>query len=451
MSDPVALESFLGARIDGAHFCTATGLVVLSLYAGEHTLLGVGIGPRITGVGVLPRLPKGRAAATHPLVAAMRAHVVDHRVRHVTVADGALWIVAGGAEVTARVGLHPGRRGAAVVIAATGSTVARWPAEEPVTTAWEIPGDLHANGARMLDTNDRAVFELERASVVRSVTRHRTSLARRIEAIRGDLARLDQVARLQKIGRLLLAQGAKIPRGAREAQLDDWEEGGTLTVTLDPARPAKPQAEDFFARAKRLQRGETVMKRRLEDALQMAERVEQAQNSLESVTDSEALQTAIAAVRAAGVPVHTDSGGASPGAREKRGARLPFHKYAGARGHAILVGRGARDNDALTTRYSRPHDLWLHTKGITGAHVVVPLEKGTSCPPDVLADAAMLAVHFSDARGEAVCDVSYVERRYVRKPRGSAPGAVTYDHEKVIAVRVDPARVEQLLATREEP
>jgi predicted ribosome quality control (RQC) complex YloA/Tae2 family protein len=80
----------------------------------------------------------------------------------------------------------------------------------------------------------------------------------------------------------------------------------------------------------------------------------------------------------------------------------------------------------------------------------VPLEKGTSCPPDVLVDAATLAAHFSDARDEAVCDVSYVERRYVRKPRGSAPGAVTYDHEKVLALRVEPERLARLLGSREE-
>jgi hypothetical protein len=53
-------------------------------------------------------------------------------------------------------------------------------------------------------------------------------------------------------------------------------------------------------------------------------------------------------------------------------------------------------------------------------------------------------------RGEAVCEVSYVERRYVRKPRGSAPGAVSYDHEKVLVLRVEPERVARLLASREE-
>jgi hypothetical protein len=61
----------------------------------------------------------------------------------------------------------------------------------------------------------------------------------------------------------------------------------------------------------------------------------------------------------------------------------------------------------------------------------------------------MLAAHFSDARGEAVVDVAYAPRRYVRKPRGSAPGLVVVDREKVFAVRIDPA-VMRVLLEREE-
>jgi len=111
----------------------------------------------------------------------------------------------------------------------------------------------------------------------------------------------------------------------------------------------------------------------------------------------------------------------------------------------VLVGRGAADNDRLTLRVARPHDLWLHARGVTGAHVVVPLTKGKSCSPETLVDAATLAAHFSDLRGEPVVDVIYTPRRFVRKRKGSAIGSVTLEREKVIAVRVEPARLERLL------
>jgi len=117
----------------------------------------------------------------------------------------------------------------------------------------------------------------------------------------------------------------------------------------------------------------------------------------------------------------------------------------------VLVGRGASDNDELTLHVARPHDLWLHAKGQPGAHVVVRLTKGHEAPAELLVDAAHLAAHFSDARGEAVVDVTYVSRRYVRKRRGSPPGQVQVDREKVLVLRVDGARLASLLAREEAP
>jgi predicted ribosome quality control (RQC) complex YloA/Tae2 family protein len=113
----------------------------------------------------------------------------------------------------------------------------------------------------------------------------------------------------------------------------------------------------------------------------------------------------------------------------------------------LYVGRGAAQNDELTLHVARPHDLWLHAKEHPGAHVVVPLAKGRSCPPETLVDAAHLAAHFSDARGERVVEIQYTPRRYLRKPRGSAKGAVIVDREKVLVLRVDDARLQRLLNT----
>lgn len=85
-----------------------------------------------------------------------------------------------------------------------------------------------------------------------------------------------------------------------------------------------------------------------------------------------------------------------------------------------------------------------------GAHVVVPLPKGASCPPELLVDAALLAAHHSEARGENPVEVTYAERRYVRKTKGAAPGQVQIQREKVLLLRVDSERLSRLLASREE-
>jgi predicted ribosome quality control (RQC) complex YloA/Tae2 family protein len=109
------------------------------------------------------------------------------------------------------------------------------------------------------------------------------------------------------------------------------------------------------------------------------------------------------------------------------------------------VGRDGADNDALTFRVASPHDLWLHAKERRGAHVILPQRRGENLREADLLDAAHLAAHFSEARGEAVVDVQYAARKHLRKPKGAVPGFVVVDRERVLVLRVEPARVEALL------
>lgn len=452
-----ALESIVGARVDRVFVCESTGLVQLSLYDRGRAVLSVGVGPSVWGVGLGERVAKVRDDASRPLVAALRAHVVDHRVRSVSVEDGALWLSLGGEGAISRVSITPGRRGGASVFAADGRLIARHPtgasASEP-EAEWGDPREVSARGDSLVEQSDRKGFDRAKIELARAVRTQRAAVERRAEAVRGDLARLENVEKLQKIGRLLLAQGAKVPRGAKLAALEDWEEGGVIEVKLDPAKPAKSQAETFFAKARRYQRGEAVMTRRLAECeARVAQlRALEAQVASANAAESKAWTELIARARAAGARL-SDASAKPAGARPKSAKgerRVPYLLFRDERGKRILVGRGGADNDAVTTEYAKPHDLWLHAKEKTGAHVIVPLDKGQTCPSELLIDAATLAAHFSDARGETVCEVTYVLRRYVRKPKGSAPGAVTYDHEKVLVLRLEDERLQRLLSTRED-
>ena len=81
---------------------------------------------------------------------------------------------------------------------------------------------------------------------------------------------------------------------------------------------------------------------------------------------------------------------------------------------------------------------------------MVPLSKGATLGSELLVDAATLAAHFSKSRGEDRVEVQHTERRYVRKPRGFPPGAVRVTREKVIVVRLEPARLKRLLASERQ-
>ena len=108
------------------------------------------------------------------------------------------------------------------------------------------------------------------------------------------------------------------------------------------------------------------------------------------------------------------------------------------------------DNDALTFRIARPHHVWLHARGVPGAHVIVPLERREELSQEVLLDAAHLALHHARSAGEPRGEVAWTRARLVRRVKGGAPGQVTYSGERVLAIRIEPERLARLQRTRED-
>jgi hypothetical protein len=304
--------------------------------------------------------------------------------------------------------------------------------------------------------------ELHRVDLLRALEKARQRIERRRGAVGEDLAKITQADKIAGQAQWLVGEAARVPRGATKLVVTDWSsgEGVPMEVALDPAKSAREQVEAMFKRAKRLKLGGRIAEERLAQAEAQAMAVAAA---LEAVRDAASLAEMDAAAKEAKRRAPRDvtlvDAGAGAGASAKAGAsvkaataagvkgarRVPFRTFLARSGKKVLVGKGAADNDALTLKIAKPHDLWLHAKDRTGAHVIVPLEKNHTCPAEDLIDAAHLAAHFSDAREEKAVDVQYTPRRYLRKPKGSAPGAVVVDREKVLLLRFDAALLRTLL------
>jgi predicted ribosome quality control (RQC) complex YloA/Tae2 family protein len=133
---------------------------------------------------------------------------------------------------------------------------------------------------------------------------------------------------------------------------------------------------------------------------------------------------------------------------ESGAATLPYREYRTSGGLEIRVGRGSRANDELTFRRSRPTDVWLHARDVAGAHVILRWERPDENPPAAaIAEAAVLAALFSRARTSGTVAVDWTRRKYVRKPRKSAPGLVIPERVRTVFVEPDPALERQLRRT----
>ena len=325
---------------------------------------------------------------------------------------------------------------------------------------------LEATGTELAKAIAEDSIELHRVDLLRALEKARQRIERRRGAVGADLAKITQADKIAGQAQWLVGEAARVPRGATKLVVTDWSsgEGVPMEVALDPAKSAREQVEAMFKRAKRLKLGGRIAEERLAQAEAQAMAVAAA---LEAVRDAASLAEMDAAAKEAKRRAPRDvtlvdagasasasakasanakaGAGASAGAGVKGARRVPFRTFLARSGKKVLVGKGAADNDALTLKIAKPHDLWLHAKDRTGAHVIVPLEKNHTCPAEDLIDAAHLAAHFSDAREEKAVDVQYTPRRYLRKPKGSAPGAVVVDREKVLLLRFDAALLRALL------
>ena len=106
-------------------------------------------------------------------------------------------------------------------------------------------------------------------------------------------------------------------------------------------------------------------------------------------------------------------------------------KFIAPDGTEILVGKNNYQNDRLTFKIAAPDDLWLHTKDITGSHVIV---RSNNFSDETLLLAAEIAAHFSKAQNSSKVPVDYVQCKFVKKPSGAKPGFVIFTNQHTLYV-----------------
>ena len=453
MSSLSALAGCRLQRIDGPH----RELLALTFHRADlHGVLLLATRPDHAAWGWVPERPRGDPASAFVLL--LRKHLSNATLVDVGVdlTGGVLTLRRG----DRRLALHLTTAPANVILVEEGRFLgARDPARgreagavigEPFAPS--SPGRaalaagldaLIALGPALAGAVVDADGEERRRALLLGVARRRRKLERRLRAIEADLEKVSEVPGLRDRAGLLLADLRSIPAGATVATVTDWnaDPPAPIEIQISAGRSAREEADALFKKARKLERGaEIALARHAQTESELAVLEELARDA-QTADDLAPLERRArnADAAPAGLPR------TSPGAIERR----PYREFRGFAGRAIWVGRSASDNDALTLRHARPWDCWLHARGVPGSHVVVPLEKHESCPGELLVDAAHLAAFHSDARGESPVEIQHLARRYVRKPRGAGPGAVTVERETVLLLRIEPDRLARLLGSEE--
>ncbi len=266
----------------------------------------------------------------------------------------------------------------------------------------------------------------------RFLTRRQDGALRAAAEVQKRLHHLATDASYRQTADVIMANLTQIPPGATEVELFDFYTDTTRVVKLR-GRETTPQrvAENLYRKAKNQQREVQELTERLARYEDTALRTLDQLPALEAMQDNAEFKTLRNWLRDQNLTDELN--------QTKADAALPATPFKEFESHGwrILVGRSAANNDELTLRHARKDDLWLHAKDVPGSHVIIRRPNPTQpVPRPVIEQAAALAAWYSKRKADSLCPVIVTPRKYVRKPRGAAPGSVRVEREEqVLLVR----------------
>ncbi len=284
---------------------------------------------------------------------------------------------------------------------------------------------------------------IDRSSSVESSAERKAEIEERIRekrdkeiaALRDKLSRqLRRVSETEgffetkRIADLLSASIWQVTKGMRSIELDDWEKGGKIAVSLDPALSPNENLEKLYQKYRKDKRAHEIA---AEDAERTREEIESTEERYRSLLETGSAEK---------LRKETE---------KPKDGRKDEEKKSGVwvtvSGFDLIIGRNAKENDEILRHYTRGSDLWLHTRDYAGGYVIIKAKKGKSVPLPVLLDAASLAIHYSKAKKNGKADLYYTEVKYLRRAKDGKTGLVIPTQERNISAVLDEKRVKEIL------
>ena len=312
-----------------------------------------------------------------------------------------------------------------------------------------------------------------------------TSLKKKRTSLESELQKAQGVEETVARGQLLVSNlwlFTNSPR-VQSATIQDWEnDGQEMELTLDPQYDsASAEADALFAQARKLKRGSQIVSELLETTAKAWKLLQEARVDLDSALilseetsedDDDVVDEGrfglvqdrllrMSKTTNFQVPTLEDS---SKKSRQSSSSSNSFkrkpnigspasnvRKLMSPGGCIVLVGRNRRGNEHLSLNLARGNDIWMHSRGCPGAHVLVQNRRGGPKPTeDCLQFAADLAIFYSDLRNERKAPVSAAEPKHLQKPRGAPLGAIKVREEWKTFIGRPDSVPDELKEAREE-
>ncbi len=292
----------------------------------------------------------------------------------------------------------------------------------------EFTDPIDAANRFFIAYNGLSTFEHEKATLLRLLEKRQKRAESQIDVFMQRLVQREEGASHEEIGHILMANLHDIQADSRtklpeRLTLYDFYRDQPISIKLKPDLSPQKNAESYYRKAK----NEKIEEQHLSD--QVAAREAELIRTQQQKADLEAIQSLKELRRYS--KQHSLLNEATVASS---GESASLFKEVMHESFRILIGRNAKNNDLLTQKYAYKDDLWLHARDVSGSHVVVKYRTGKPFPKSVIERAAELAAWYSKRRTDSLCPVTVTPKKYVRKPKGLAPGQVLIEKEDVVLV-----------------
>ncbi|WP_438351481.1 Rqc2 family fibronectin-binding protein [Paenibacillus sp. FA6] len=291
------------------------------------------------------------------------------------------------------------------------------------------------------DKAERDTVKQKVSDLLRFLHNERAKNLKKLDHLHEDIIEAGDADQYRIWGELIFASLHLIHKGDKTVELTNFydEEQAMITVPLDPLISPTENAQRYFKKYNKYKNSLVVIDQQLiktrEEIRYMDDLLQQL--SYASMNDIEEIREELIQQQY----LRDRSKKSRKKKVKKKTDRPTLHVFTSSEGIEIYVGKNNLQNEYVTNRLASPNDTWLHTKDIPGSHVVIRSEKFGEATLD---EAAQLAAYFSQAKESSSVPVDTTLIRHVRKPSGSKPGFVIYDHQKTLFVTPDERRIKDM-------
>jgi len=260
------------------------------------------------------------------------------------------------------------------------------------------------------------------------------SLRRQIKRLDSSLKNLYQADKniikadqYEKFGHLLMANAHQNRGDSDSIEVDDlYNNGERLRIPLLTDLNIPENAQRYYSRSSSTLKSYEEALKRIPELESKREAFIDLANQIDSINDISTLRDWMKENQ--NILKNLEAGGS-----QKEEHSKPFYTTE-CMGYTIWIGKNARSNDALVQQ-AHKEDIWLHARGVSGSHVSIRMNNSREMPDTtVIEEVASYAAYQSKAKGSSLVPVIYTKRKYVRKPKGAAPGTVLVQKENVVIV-----------------